>query len=116
MTLILRFDDNSIYQKRVIAEKVVYPVSDFKKRSKQDKLKILNNFCKPYTNDKDFMLLLPNQFTQFSLNLTSLTYYGFKNGTNYSGKILFYTSDELKDFCPRIWTGSIEIDFSFLFP
>lgn len=106
------FKDSSIHRVNRLTVKMSYPVSDFQKLSSINKNLVLKFFCKPYVNDEDFVIVYPQDIMLLKYDLKELGFKGFNRKKSYIGEIKIHSSNEIKKFCPRIWSGEITGEFT----
>lgn len=97
-----------IVQKRSVAVKLALPQSNFEELKKTDKIKVINNHCRPYSLDEGFWIMGPGQANEITISLLDIGYEGFSSDHEFSVTCNLFASAALKEYCPSIWTGTLQ--------
>jgi len=99
---ILHFPNNYV-KSNPVQVKQIYPAIEFS--SKWVKNYFLKNKCRPSITSENITVIPPSQSEYIAFNIRSLGYQGFGENINYLFSVSFDVSDEIKSYCPYVWSG-----------
>lgn len=83
----------------------LYPSIDWEKSSKGAKEIYTSSRCRPLISQYNILVIPPNESKMITFNLKNLGYNGFIKNVRYEFFVSFDVSNQIKSYCPFIWTG-----------
>lgn len=102
------FLDESVTPKVIISPNYAFDKIKFSKLNNKKRLKIIDDLCLPYLDEKDYRVLKAKEVFVYRCNLDN--YSNFKKQKIYELKIKFQLTDRIKKYCPKFWSGTLESD------
>lgn len=105
-----QFQNDEIKQNYIVNVNEGFPELRFKSLKEKKRQKIIKNNCEPHIKIKDYHKLSINDTLCKLYDLKDLKYIGFNSDEEYKFVMKVYISDEIKKYCPKIWSGTIISD------
>lgn len=106
MKPLLLFSDENIRPKTIVSPNYAFDKIMFSNLSNKKRLKIIEDLCMPFLDEKDFKVLKPRSSYIFTCKLDN--YSTIKKLKEYELKVRFQLTDRIKKYCPKFWSGTIE--------